>query len=238
MKRSASGSSFVHVSKQALWGAVGLLFSAAAGPAVAGTIVGSAHDFSGRGWSGGQICVACHTPHGGNTTVADAPLWNHTVTTHTYTLYKSGTLNADPLAQPSGVSKLCLSCHDGTVAIDSFGGGAGTAGTMSGSKAVGADAQGSLANDHPIGFTYDTALASLDGALFDPATKSVTVGAGGTKSKTGTVASMMLFNGKLECASCHDVHNNFTAADGAGVGAPLLRVAKSGSTICLTCHNK
>jgi len=204
----------------------------------AGSIAGSPHDFSGAGWSGGQFCAACHTPHGGNTSVTDAPLWNHTLSTATYTLYSSGTLNAGALAQPTGVSKLCLSCHDGTVAIDSYGGATGTAGVMTGTEAVGAASQGSLANDHPIGFVYNTTLATADGALYDPATRTVTVGAGGTRSQTGTVAALMLFNGRLECASCHDVHNTFTAANGTGVGSPLLRVSKAGSTICLTCHNK
>lgn len=216
---------------------VGVIAGLVGTTAWAGTITGSAHDFSTTGWSGGQICVACHTPHGGNTTVTDAPLWNHAVTTATYTLYSSGTLNAGPLAQPSGVSKLCLSCHDGTVAIDSFGGATGS-NFMTGPKAVGAAAQGSLANDHPIGFTYDTAVATADGALYDPATRNVTIGTGGDRSKAGTVASLMLFNGRLECASCHDVHNSFTANNGTGTGAPLLRVTKAGSAICLTCHNK
>jgi len=217
---------------------VGALAGLVGAPAGAGVIAGSPHDFSGAGWSGGQICVACHTPHGGNISVTDAPLWNHTLSTATYTLYTSGTMNAGALAQPSGVSKLCLSCHDGTVAIDSYGGGAGTAGVMTGPNAVGAATQGSLANDHPIGFVYNTTLATADGALYDPATRTVTVGAGGTRSQTGTVAALMLFNGRLECASCHDVHNTFTAANGSGVGSPLLRVSKAGSTICLTCHNK
>lgn len=221
---------------QALWAGVLLVASASS---LAGVIAGSAHDFSGAGWSGGQICVACHTPHGGNTSVTDAPLWNHTLSSVTnYSLYTSGTLNAGTLTQPSGVSALCLSCHDGTVAIDSYGGGAGTAGVMTGTNAVGAASQGSLANDHPIGFIYNAALATADGALHDPSTRTVTVGAGGTRSLTGTVANLMLFNGRLECASCHDVHNTFTAADGTGVGDPLLRVSKGGSTICLTCHNK
>ncbi len=203
----------------------------------AGVITGSAHDFSGRAYTGGQICVACHTPHGGNTSVTDAPLWNHAVTSATYTLYSSSTLNGGPLAQPTGVSKLCLSCHDGTVAIDSFGGATGSD-FMTGSKAVGAAAQGSLANDHPIGFTYNAALATADGALFDPGTRNVTIGSGGDRSKSGTVANLMLFNGKLECASCHDVHNTFTANNGTGGGDPLLRVTKAGSAICITCHNK
>lgn len=221
---------------RSLGAVAGIIMGLTGGAAWAGTITGTAHDLSGQGYAGGQICVVCHTPHGGNTTVTDAPLWNHAVTTATYTLYSSSTLNAGPLAQPSGVSKLCLSCHDGTVAIDSFGVATGTS-FMTGKKAVGAAAQGSLANDHPIGFTYDAALVTLDGSL-NSTTNSVTIGTGGTRTKTGTIASLLLFNGKLECASCHDVHNSFTANNGTAGGAPLLRISKAGSTICLTCHNK
>jgi len=215
---------------------IGIIMGLTSGAAWAGVIAGTAHDFSIQGYSGGQICIACHTPHGGNTTVTDAPLWNHAVTTATYTLYSSSTLNAGPLAQPSGVSKLCLSCHDGTVAIDSFGGATGT-NFVTGTKAMGSAAQGSLANDHPIGFIYDAALVTLDGSLHNT-TNSVTIGTGGTRTRTGTIASLLLFNGRLECASCHDVHNTFTASNGVGGGAPLLRVSKAGSAICLTCHNK
>lgn len=200
--------------------------------ATAGTIVGSPHDFSTTGWAGGQICVACHTPHNGSTAVTDAPLWNHAVTTKTYTLYSSPTLNATT-SQPGGVSKLCLSCHDGTVAVDSFGGGTGTT-FLSGSKAVGGGPS-DLSNDHPISITFDTALATADGALFDPATKSVTIGSG-TQTKTGTIAATILYANQVQCATCHDVHNTFTA--GGPNGSPLLRVTKAGSALCLTCHNK
>lgn len=214
----------------------GMVMGFMGGTAWAGVIAGTAHDLSGAGYSGGQICVVCHTPHGGNTTVTDAPLWNHAVTTATYTLYSSSTLNAGPMTQPSGVSKLCLSCHDGTVAVDSFGGATGT-NFMTGPEAVGRADQGSLANDHPIGFVYDAALVTLDGSLH-PTTNPVTIGTGGSRTRTGTIANQLLFNGRLECASCHDVHNTFTASNGTGGGAPLLRITKAGSTICLTCHNK
>ena len=214
----------------------GIIMGLTGGAAWAGVIAGTKHDFSLQGYSGGQICIACHTPHGGNTTVTDAPLWNHAVSTAIYTLYSSSTLNAGPMTQPSGVSKLCLSCHDGTVATDSFGGATGT-NFVTGRAAVGSAAQGSLANDHPIGFTYDAALVTLDGSLHNT-TNAVTIGTGGTRTRTGTIASLLLFNGKLECASCHDVHNTFTASNGVGGGAPLLRVSKAGSAICLTCHNK
>lgn len=205
----------------------GMLYMLVSGTAYAGTITGSAHDLSGKTYTGQQICVVCHTPHGSDTTVAEAPLWNHTLTTKTYTPYSSPSLDAT-VGQPDGVSKLCLSCHDGTVAIDSFGKFPGTTDYMTGSKAVGAD---ELKNDHPISFTYNTALATADGALFDPATKTVTIGSG-TKTKTGTIAAVMLSAGKVQCSSCHDVHNNFTAA------TRLLRVTDAGSAICLTCHDK
>ncbi len=204
----------------------------AGGAAWGGTIVGSPHDFSGDVFSGGQICVVCHTPHNANTTVTDAPLWNHALSTATYTVYTSATLTAT-VGQPGTTSRLCLSCHDGTVALDSFGGNTG-ANFLTGPENLGTN----LSNDHPIGFTYDAALATADGALNDPVATTVTIGAGGTDTRTGTINDVMLFAGRLECASCHDVHNTFTANNGTGAGNPLLRISKAGSAICLTCHRK
>jgi predicted CXXCH cytochrome family protein len=176
-------------------------------------IAGTKHNFSSQTWSGagGQICKPCHTPHNSLTTVSDAPLWNHTLTTATFTLYSSSTLNAT-MGQPNNQSKLCLSCHDGTVALDSFGGTAG--GTfMAGSANLGVD----LSNDHPVSFVYNSALATADGELYDPAsTPSV---------------NALLYSGRMECSSCHDPHGK------TGV-SKLLRVSNSGSALCLTCHRK
>lgn len=209
-----------------------LLFAAVASFAaqwvLAGTITGSSHDFSTSAWSGGRICVACHTPHKSNTAVADAPLWNHTNSTATYTLYSSPTLNAT-VGQPGGGSKLCLSCHDGTVAIDSFGGATGTTMITAANKLG-----NNMKSSHPVGFTYDTALATADGSLHDPATKTVTIGSG-TQTKTGTISNVLLYGGKLECDSCHDVHNTFTVG---AKGSGLVKVDQAGSKICLACHNK
>src|SRR3990172_716737 len=69
-----------------------------------------------------EVCVFCHTPHGGATDVAGgaAPLWNRNLSTATYTLYTSPNFDAINHGQPDGVSKACLSCHDGTVAFDSL----------------------------------------------------------------------------------------------------------------------
>lgn len=214
-------------------GSVLALSLLAAGTVNAGTIVGTDHDMSGSGWSGGEICVVCHTPHTSDTSVIEAPLWNHELTTRTFAMYSSPTLDATQDAQPTGASKLCLSCHDGVTAIDSFGGNTGS-NVMTGDHAVGSS--DNLTDDHPISIVYDTTLSTTDPGLFDPATRNVTVGAGGDKTRTGTVAELMVPDGKVQCSSCHDVHNNFV---GPGTNdQPFLRVSKANSQICLTCHNK
>ena len=191
-------------------------------PSSEGKITGSAHDFSAQSWNPtGEICAPCHTPHNADITVTDSPLWNHAVTNATFLLYQSSTLDATDLSQPSGRSKLCLSCHDGTVALDSFGGRTGT-NFIPTEALIGTD----LRNDHPISFTYDDTLAQTDAELFPPSsTQSGVVG------KSGTIQTDMLFNNKLECASCHDPHNS------AGVDNLLVK-ANTASALCLTCHDK
>ena len=205
------------------------LVMAAAPPALAGTLSGSAHDFTGSSWSGGRICIACHTTHNSNTTVAVAPLWNHKLTTATYVLYSSTTMKAI-VGQPGGLSKLCLSCHDGTVAVDAFGGATGSVMITSPNNTGAA-----ISDDHPIGIRYDTALATANGSLADPSTKQVTIGTAG-QSKTGTIAAMMLYGGQLECSSCHDVHNTFVVPSTGAGGMVKMGTALSG--LCVACHNK
>lgn len=188
-----------------------------AGTASAQSIAGTSHDFSNDAFSGGEICIVCHTPHNADTAVAGAPLWNHAVTSSTFTLYSSPTFDGGPAVQPAGQSRLCLSCHDGTVAIDSFGGATGTV-FLTGGANLGTD----LSGDHPISFAYDAALATADGGLYNPATQNSGLG--------GTITNDLLFADSLECASCHDVHDD--------TFDPFLRIANNGSNLCLTCHNK
>ena len=61
----------------------------------------------------GDICIFCHSPH---SLAGQSPLWNHEMSVAPYTPYSSSTLKAT-VGQPTGASKLCLSCHDGTVAL-------------------------------------------------------------------------------------------------------------------------
>jgi predicted CXXCH cytochrome family protein len=198
---------------------VGLPAAALAG------IDGSAHDFATSGWAQGEICIACHTPHNGDTSL-DAPLWDHAVTTVTdYTTYTSATLTGT-IGQPGSISLLCLSCHDGSVALDSYGGTSGS--TFMASTAAGYIGE-DLSENHPIGLQYDTALSVSDPGLYDPATTDAAI-----TERPGDIDVAMLFgslNDQLECASCHDPH------EAAGV-SPMLRKSNAGSALCLTCHDK
>lgn len=184
-------------------------------------ISGSSHDFtSATGPSttyqfAGSLCETCHVPHS-PASGSSGPLWNHAVTTATFTLYSSSTLNATT-GQPAGVSKLCLSCHDGTVAVDSYGGATGTLNIPSGDDHyIGTD----LSNDHPVSFTYNAALATADGGLQTPSGTPATVGS----------SNLPLFSDQLECATCHNPH---------GAGASLTKFLRHEVvTICTQCHNK
>ncbi len=195
-----------------------ILLSLAVAAFVYSAISGTAHDFSGNGWSGGEICVPCHTPHDSDTSISDAPLWNHEVQASTFQVYTSTTMTATT-GQPSGYSELCLSCHDGSVAIDSFGGATGTNFVSAGNGLVGTD----LRNDHPISFTYDDTLATNDGGLHDPTTENSGLG--------GTITADLLQAGVMQCSSCHDVHGV------TGVSSLLVK-SNAGSALCLTCHDK
>ena len=100
-----------------------LLLCAIAVPAFAqqNSIVQSKHNLSAgsmnsiRASSEEEICIFCHTPHN---SAPIQPLWNRNIPVSAYTVYASNSLSAIP-GQPTGSSKLCLSCHDGTIALGS-----------------------------------------------------------------------------------------------------------------------
>jgi hypothetical protein len=202
----------------------------AASPTLAG-IAGSAHDFGQFGWANNQICLPCHTPH--NAIVRDAngalvggPLWNHTLSTATYTLYVDHATGANVTGAVDTNSRLCLSCHDGTVAVDSFGGGGGTQQLTGG--LLGTD----LSNDHPIGEAaiWPTPNPSY---MVDPALR------------VGTMPLRPMADGRLAvgCTSCHEPHNrrNTTNMLWFANNVPGTTVdgrTVSGSLLCMNCHKK
>jgi len=159
-------------------------------------------------------CNGCHTPHNAKA-LPGVPLWNGSETTVTFTMYSSDTFQGIMDGQPSGDSKLCLSCHDGANPDFAW---MNPEHTFEGNE---------LANSHPISFVYDSALAALDGALKDPSEAS-TLG--------GTVLEDLLdVESKMQCGSCHDIHKT-------GVGESLLRGydygSQHGPQLCRMCHIK
>lgn len=158
----------------------------------------NSNSFSTAGAANGEICVFCHTPHASDTS-APVPLWNKKLagSSTTYNTYENlggvgspsidGNFATDgPTSSSNGkagkmgsVSLACLSCHDGTQAMDNVlnapgfgnydstgGGTAGrafaitssirmnSAGQMLNGAATVAMLGTDLTNDHPIGISY------------------------------------------------------------------------------------
>lgn len=206
-------------------------------------IVGSPHDFSAAAWNQrpGEICRTCHVPHDHGRTLAiqsgietSGLLWNHKLSSVVYTLYGSPSLNG-AIGQPTGTAKMCLGCHDGTVALEAMDSkAAGGHLTTTYIQAIDADYRipgalmtPSLQGTHPISVVYDNVA---DPGLRDPAAYDI-----GT---SGRIASL-LDSGKVQCSSCHDVHDSIGEAVN---GTHLLRVKNNDATnpsgLCLACHNK
>ncbi|WP_428645273.1 cytochrome c3 family protein [Roseibium sp.] len=163
------------------------------------SIDGSRHDLATGTGDNNEICVYCHTPHGSETTV-EAPLWNKPASGATYQTYDSTistTLDGAVLGVGS-VSIACLSCHDGTQAMDTVINGPGRDNFTPGGARIGSlggtgeidDPTGNpntplnpvanigtdLTNDHPIGILYggfDTGSGVSDPDFVTPATASI-----------------------------------------------------------------
>ncbi|UCD78318.1 MAG: cytochrome C [Desulfobacterales bacterium] len=208
-----------------------VLLAGFSGISIAG-IVGSMHDFSFDTWSKNQICLPCHTPHNAES-VEGAPLWNHALSQANYQMYSSPTMNAQVPGSPTGSSKLCLSCHDGTVSLDAFGGGDNSGIFITGDANLGTN----LSNDHPISIVYNDQLAAADPGLWDPTAKQVTIGSGNF-TQAGTIQEVLLdANSELQCSACHAVHNDYVA-DPDDPFNYFLKISVGNSDLCMTCHNK
>jgi len=229
-----------------------------------------------------ELCFFCHAPHQtlntADKTVAkgpnkQSPLWNHYLSsTASYGVYSSTSFNAlgtdiadlgGAVAGSAAVSNLCLSCHDGTVGVNTlyhgqFGTGSpamvgcGNKGTavaannpclMPDETLIGNPntvlGTASLADLHPINFTYDSTLAGKTVDLVTPTANATGIGGAARMGVPGSVAGTFLplfqtaggANFKMQCATCHDVHSNAN-------GRPFLRDTTAASALCLDCHGK
>ncbi len=180
-------------------------------------ILNSKHDLSAlgpgpiRATGENQVCIFCHTPH--NASPA-APLWNRSNPQTHYRVYRSSTTDAR-IGQPTGPSKQCLSCHDGSIALGLVL-SRDTPIPMNETNMPSGPANltNDLSDDHPIGFRFDRTLANRDRQLRDP----------------GLVDSRIVLGerGELECTACHDPHNNELG--------DFLRIPTREGALCITCH--
>lgn len=197
------------------------------GPGVfAGGIVGTKHDITaipsqvGAAPGTDSVCVYCHTPH---TTNYSPALWNKPAISGNYQPYASDTIDGFISPGMGSTTKLCLSCHDGSLAVyvmvtpptdgsgfvtglsgEPQGWNLDAGGMMLGPSAMDHD----FRNEHPVSITYDT----RDRHLINP-----------------PPAQYPLYSGLVECSTCHSVHDN--------TNPPFLRTSNDGSRMCMSCHN-
>jgi hypothetical protein len=216
---------------------VSVLIVMLAGIAWAG-IKGSKHDLSAttgpgpiKAVSETQICVFCHTPHAANPAV---PLWNHSLSSATYQVPSSSdpqwTNLLSTVGQPDGDSKLCLSCHDGTVAIGALVNmpGPGLEGTVQ-MQGVGAGGEmpstaygyigTNLKTTHPVSIAVNQALKNDKDAQCASGNVTYTItlnptppvrlrptGAQYANQPGITCDYNSNYNCGVQCTSCHDPH--------------------------------
>jgi len=182
----------------------------------AGTILDTKHNLSSSGpgdvraLNEDRVCIFCHTPHNGTPMT---PLWNRQITEGiNYNTYDSTTFNVE-LSQPSGPSRLCLSCHDGTVAlgaaINSVRDAINMTMELTGRESMlGVD----LSDDHPFSFAYSDAQPHNSELMSTPP------------------SDLRLYSGdSIHCSTCHNPHD-----DTFGM---FLAVSNTNSQLCLKCHN-
>jgi predicted CXXCH cytochrome family protein len=183
-----------------------------------------AHDMTPMGKSTikGRVsgsCLYCHAPHSAMAGPG-TPLWNQQLSVQTYTAYTSSTYHQTGVQPPLGsTSKLCLSCHDGTVApgqtvaYGKF--------NMMGSMKTTSKFGGDLRSSHPISMKtplsdspeINVLLSSASPNTADPAVK--------------------LERGNVECSTCHDPH---VQGKDHVVQDFLVRDGSNGA-LCLACHD-
>jgi hypothetical protein len=218
-------------------------------------ILASPHDFSRESWNfnpadPNAVCSPCHQAHHADSTIV--PLWGHTTSTGPWIMYSalnSPSFKAQPSQSPTptSTSLACLSCHDGTVAVNSYGNviQGGTSVYVTNAARIGQD----LTHTHPISFTYDAALVGTgpnqDKWLYNPDTTQVLTPDTGVfvPGNDMTINGFLLGgNHRVECNSCHAVHNQVGTPYSITTNPKLVVINGTkggvGSLLCRSCHNK
>ena len=157
-----------------------------------------------------RICVFCHVPHHGdhgNNRPSPAPASQRA----------PGAIRRadDPRASPpGGSSRLCLSCHDGTIAVGQTlaAGNIAMRGSPDGKIGAGSSRLDDLSSSHPVSFHLNASAkehAPLPGDRVQ-----------------------LDRQGQVQCTSCHDPHSESNVPGEKN----FLVKSSRGSTLCDSCH--
>ena len=181
-----------------------------------------------RALSETEVCKFCHVPH--NAVVAE-PLWGHAlsrVPSYAVPQLRRGRV-AVPVPQPDGASRLCLSCHDGTVALGDLGPRrrvvpmAGVQRLERGRRGfIGTDLSGS----HPVSFVVPDGDPGGTDTARDLGLRPLAL----VRSE-GHVR--LDAQGKMQCTTCHDPHSDRNYRPGR---VPHFWNRPTVDEVCLACH--
>lgn len=185
--------------------------------AAGSSVKGSKHDLSVSGpgpiraVSETQSCVFCHVSHGGT---GPGKLSARPDVADTHRSYQSTTLRGRA-GVPTGTTRVCLSCHDGTIAVGQ---------TRRGTIAVtGAGAGGRIP---------ETRRSNLGTDLRGTHPVSMPVAPGRRIHAPPDARVSLDARGEVQCTSCHDPHSEF---GGSPEGFFLVRPTAR-AELCVTCH--
>jgi hypothetical protein len=215
---------------------VGLLAAILAAPAAAqhSDVASTLHNLSLSGpgeirsTTETEVCKFCHIPH--NAEVPD-PLWGHALSDARYEVpeIRTGGKAAVPAPQPDGASRLCLSCHDGTVALGDITSEPRPV-PMSGAERLGPSHRGFIGTDlsgsHPVSFVMPE---STEGTAFSDSDMALKPRSSLSAEKGVTVDK----EGKMQCTTCHDPHSDQYYQEGR---VPRFWVRPTVDEVCLSCH--
>lgn len=212
--------------------------SAAAGPKISEN--GNKHNFSSTNTAvnfrasdedprGRQICIFCHTPHFASN---EGPLWNRNASPNTFKNFSSATLAIDDAAlqvtadygQPTGSSRLCLSCHDGVTAIGALFSAPNIA-MANGKDKIGYE---TYSSHHPVSFRYNDAVRTLLNTA--PYSKNMQPDPPNRYDANVKLDKQE----RMQCTTCHDPHQD--KSELAGPTTPFWTTTTYESA-CLSCHS-
>jgi hypothetical protein len=203
------------------------------GSAQQGNVAGTVHNLSVSGpgevrsLTEDEICKFCHIPH---SAVVPEPLWGHRLSeVGQYRTPEMSSTHGERVLtpQPNGASRLCLSCHDGTVALGDVVGEKAPI-PMAGAQRLNRSRPGFIGTDlsgsHPVSFFVPDHLGDDSGRDMGLRSRAVIDADPDVRLDS---------RGEMQCTSCHDPHSDTHFRQGE---VPHFWVKSSVDEVCLTCH--